>query len=293
MAVEKFLFLDESGVQSVSTYLLKAVNTRIKQRITGYVADGPAAASYTDDTHVLSAKAILSLIGNIGNYATITANDGTILGKIKALDAAIGTEADATANDGTVWGEIAQVRSEISGLTHLTYQVVQGPIATEVTEPASDVIYLQHDDDAPKVGLDGYLKTAQGANATANDGTGDYYGYYDATQNKYFKATESGGVFTVTETELASNDTIFSAAGTVTDNTYTLYVYSNNQWLAVGDTSLDLANYWSKTDADVNALKNLILDEITGATIEAKVQAAFNATDPFSGDSSYLDSWLS
>ena len=313
MAVEKFLYLDQTGLQTVSNYLLRAANTRIKERITTWVSGGPAAASYSDDTHVLSAKAILGLIGNIGNYATITANDGTILGKVKDLDVRIGTSSDTT-TDSTVYGEIARVRAEISQLTHLTYEVVHGPISS-VQNPAEDKLYLQNDLDAPKVGLDGFLRTNGGEMASVGTGDATYYGYYDADENKYYKATydSASGQYVVTETELvyvpgasSGNDPIFAVAGTVSDGTYTLWVWNNiggdpvqHEWLAVGDTAIDLQNYWSKTDADVNALKNLIVgaiptgDETTAGTVIYAVKQAFDATDPYTGGSSaYVDGWL-
>lgn len=313
MAVEKFLYLDEAGLQTASNYLLRAANTRIKERIIaqstaqGNVA-GIDAASFNNDTHVLSAKAILGYVGNISNYDSLDGTGAGILDKIKAIDLGIGTEAGSSANDGTVWGEIAQVRTEISALTHLTYQVVHGPISS-VQNPQSDVLYLQNDLDAPKIGLDGFLRTAQGEMASVGEGAEQYFGYYDADANKYYKATydSTTGQYTVTSTELtyvagatSGNDPIFAVAGTTSDDTYTLWVYSNNTWIAVGDTALELSNYWSKTDADVNALKNLILDEIpagdatTAGTIIYAVKQAFDATDPYTGGSSaYVDSWIS
>ena len=317
MAVEKFYYLDNTGLQTVANYLLRAANTRIKERITLYNAQGIASGSFTDDTHVLSSKAILSYIGNLGNYASLDGTGSTVLDKIKALDLLVGTEAGSTADDGTVWGEIAQVRNEISALTHLTYQKVDGPIA-DVVDPQEDVLYLQHDLDAPKIGLDGFLRTSNGDMASVGSGENEYFGYYDANQNKYFKATYNSatGQYVVTETQLvyvpgatSGNDPIFAVAGTTADNTYTLYIWNRtsaegvtpvtHEWLAIGDTSIELSNYWSKTDADVNQLKNLIVgaipvgDATTAGTVIYAVKSAFDATDPYTGGSSaYVDDWM-
>ena len=314
MAVEKFYYLDEAGVQSISNYLLRAANTRIKERITVYSSEGIAAASFSDDNHVLSARAILAYIGNLGNYASLDGTGNTVLDKIKALDLAIGDPADTT-TDETVYGEIAKVRSEISALTHLTYQKVDGPIS-DVVDPKEDVLYLQHDLAAPKIGLDGFLRTAAGDMASVGSGDEQYFGYYDANQNKYFKATydSTTSQYVVSDVELtyvaggAGNDPIFAVAGTTSDDTFTLYIWNRtsaegvtpvtHEWLAVGDTAIELSNYWSKTDADVNALKNLIVgaipvgDASTAGTVVYAVKAAFDATDPYTGGSAaYVDDW--
>jgi hypothetical protein len=39
------------------------------------------------------------------------------------------------------------------------------------------------------------------------------------------------------------------------DQTWVLYIYRNDAWVAIGDTSIDLVNYWSKSDSDLSTLK--------------------------------------
>ena len=346
MAVSQFFYLDQAGVQQVSTDIFKAVNTRIKERITvqntelGNIA-GVGADDFNDDQHVLSSKAILNYIGNLSNYAAMTGVENTVLGKIRSLEV------------------------NMNALTHLTYQVVEGDIETEVptAEARTDVIYLQHDEPSIWVANDGYVMHDANTRAKANDGTADYYAYYDAAQEKYFKSDGT----TVSSTELTSSDTIFddsnpTGAALVDDNTYNLYIaipteylkdtngfllqrdgetpasytfggetyyvywdssaekwmksstsgsytpydpavelttadpiFNNGgfvdvEWLCVGDTSLDLANYWSKSDADIIELRNIMFDEITSANITSAVQAAFDATDPYESNG-YHDDW--
>lgn len=284
MAVTKFAHLDEIGVQTLATYLLRSTNSRIKERI----ATSIAAGSYSDAEHVLSSAAILGLLGNIGNYDSMTGQESTVLGKVKALDVAIGSSSDAS-SENTVYGAIQGVRESISALTHLTYQVVTGDIEVEVpmAQAREDVIYLQHDEASYSVGNDGYLLTSAGAHATANDGTNDYEAWVDPADGKIYKMVSG-----VKGAELASNDAIFANVALVEDTTYTLYicqltktgdVVTGIKWLAVGDTTLTLSNYWSKSDADVNALKNQILESISDATIITKVAAAYAATDPYTG----------
>lgn len=285
MAVTKLNFLDENGVQKLAQDIFSNINTRIADRITTLTS-----GSYSDTTHVLSSKAILDLIGNINNYASLDGTGSTVLDKVKALDLVIGDSDDA-ATDDTVYGAIAAVRATISGLTHLTYEVVTGDIHTEVpaSEAKEDVIYLQHDEDSYSVGNDGYLLDALGAHATYTTADAEpvtYEAYLDPSDGKIYKMVAG-----VKGAELASNDPIFENVAMVEDTTYTLYIaqlikdgetVTGVDWIAVGDTTLELANYWSKSDADVVALRTAMFGTITDATITTKVAAAYAATDPFS-----------
>jgi hypothetical protein len=271
MAISKFYYLDQVGVQKMATEIFKDVNTRIKERITVANSSAPEkidSASFTDDSHVLSAKAILSYVGNLSNYAAMDGTEATVVGKIK------------------------EIELTMSALTHLTYQVVTGDIETQVPvdDANTDVIYLQHDAPSIWVANDGYVMHDASTRAYASDGSGTYYAYYNATQGKYFRSDGT----TVSTTELTADNTIFSDTNTgaayVEDTTYNLYiaieelnddkVRTGIKWLCVGDTTLTLNNYWSKTDADVVALRDLMMDEITEDDITSAVQAAFNATTP-------------
>lgn len=369
MAVQQYTYLDDVGVQKLSEWLLKANNTRIRERI----ATSIIAASYSDNNHVLSAATILGLIGNISNWDVAQGQEGaidptaaTVLSKIKALQLAVGESTDAS-DAQTVYGEINKVRSEISALSHLTYVVVEGDIETEVptAEARTDVIYLQHDEPAYSVGLDGYLLAANGNHATANDGTNDYEAWMDESGNvfKMVNGTKGAQIYDTTD-DGHTIDPIFANVAKVADSTYNLYIaqpagylkntnnflvkadgstlctYVNGSqtlyaywdstaeawklstssssyvpttpeqtitethqifreagmtdvnWLCVGDTSLELSNYWSKSDADVVALRNQMFTTISDATIETKVHAAFDNTDPYD-DGTNVDGWNS
>ena len=272
MAVSKFYYLDQVGVQKMATEIFKDVNTRIKERITVADATTPekiADASFDDDAHALSAKAILAYVGNLANYDSLEGSEATVLGKVK------------------------EIENTMSALTHLTYQVVTGDIETQVPwqDAKTDVIYLQHDEPSIWVANDGYVMHDASTRASATDGGETYYAYYDAAQGKYFKSDGT----TVSTTELTSEDAIFdessaTGAGRVEDTTYNLYVAIEQKddqgtrtgvkWICVGDTTLTLDNYWSKSDADVVALRDLMMDEITDENIVSAVQAAFDATTP-------------
>lgn len=295
MAVTPYNYLNDAGVQKMADLLFRYGNTRIKERISTAIA----AASYNDDNHVLSSKAILGLIGNISNWdieqgqsGAIDPTAATVLSKVKALQLLIGTSSD-TAEDNTVYGEIAEVRALISSLTHLTYEVVTGPI-TDVVDPSEDVIYLQHDADSKAIGNDNYYLNAQGTHAQYDDAGTVYEAWKDPSDGKNYKMVNG-----TKGAELASNDPIWNEVADVEDTTYNLYICQITpgtggaedivEWICVGDTSIELSNYWSKNDTDVAALQSLILGNISDATIETKVAAAFAATDPYqAGGTGYL-----
>ena len=222
MAINKAAFLDQAGVQKLSTEILKCANTRIKERILTAVN----SAAYSDDDKVLSAKAILGLVGSSSDAANAS---GTLYARIAAIVSAIGTSGD-DASDSTVYGAIANAMGTISSLTHLTYQPVTGSITT-VTTPDPEVMYLQQDD--------------------ASDTTWDLYIW-----------NENGGTEDPETHEMSG------------------------AWICVGETGATLQNYWGKDDTDTNALISTIMGAITDAQIEAKVAAAFAATDPFDNDTS-------
>ena len=294
MAVSKWFYMDQAGATQLATDIFTKVNTRIAQRITNGTI---TTDDFTDTDHVFSSKRLLDLIGNLANYASLDGTGNTVVDKIKAVDLRVGESTDTTEDD-TVYGEIARVRALISSLTHLTYQVVTGNIEEEVpmSEAKDDVIYLQHDEPSIWVANDGYVMHDANTRASAleQDGETVYYAYYNATQNKYLKSDGT----TVSSTELTSEDSIFdsennpNAAALVEDTTYNLYIAvltkdpstgetTAVQWLCVGDTTIELSNYWSKSDADVANLRDLMFDEIPTATVSSIVQTAFDNTDPF------------
>ena len=53
---------------------------------------------------------------------------------------------------------------------------------------------------------------------------------------------------------------------TATGNVYTEWIYVNNNWETLGDTTVDLSEYLKKTD--VSALTNAEIDEVTQTTAD-------------------------
>lgn len=114
MAVTKYQFLDEAGVQSLAQDLLSKVNIRVAERIVTTVD------ASSDDNHVASAKTMYTMLNQAGADVT------ELEGKVTALTA------------------------KVNGFTHLTIQTVIGDIDEQVTEPSTSVMYFQKDNEEDK-----------------------------------------------------------------------------------------------------------------------------------------------
>lgn len=217
MAVEQLTFLDEAGMLKLSEALLTKVNLRVSERIVQEVND------QSDANHVASASLLNTLLKArdeliAANKTAADANKTAIDGvKTDVTDLTTKVGDNKTAIDG-VKTDLAALDTKIGGLTHLTMEAVTGLITT-VTDPKTDVLYLQRDDE---------------------------------------------------------NDT-----------TWMLYIYTvngeNHEWIAIGDTEIDLSGYWKKTDVDEmkEALGVPQMTPITEAKITAAVETAFTNTDFF------------
>ena len=62
-------------------------------------------------------------------------------------------------------------------------------------------------------------------------------------------------------TGVAGTIYLVSKAVTATGNIYTEWIYVNNKWETLGDTTVDLSDYLKKTD--ISALTNAEIDEVT------------------------------
>ena len=75
----------------------------------------------------------------------------------------------------------------------------------------------------------------------------------------------SGIEFSIVEqlpaTGVAGTIYLVSKAVTATGNIYTEWIYVNNKWETLGDTTVDLSDYLKKTD--VSALTNEEIDDVT------------------------------
>lgn len=213
MAIEKFTFLDEVGIQKLAEALLGKVNTRIAERIVQEVNDS------SDANHVASAALLNTLLK--ARDASIAANTAAIGDNTTAINEAKTsiTDLETKVDDNktsidTVNTTLSTLSEKVDGLTHLTLTTVTGPI-TDVTDPDPTVMYLQRDDES--------------------------------------------------------------------DTTWMMYIWSVDKWIPIGDTEVDLSNYWSKDDVDEmkEALGVPEMVAMTEAQITAAVDKAFTSTSVF------------
>lgn len=245
MAVTKLKYLSDAGVQKLAEELIKVMNTKVADII------ATELTSPGDDTHAPSTKAVIDKLGVSG-----TASDETAFGQIKNLqdkvdalgptedgkiddlEAKIGTKEDTSDKD-TVYGAMKKqeetLKEYISGLNHLTYQVVEeGEIsATNPETRNTNVLYLQHDSAEDK-SYEIWIWTG------SDGSTGDYY--------------------------VSGEETPDAQEGDTAD-----------KWICIGDTSLDLADYWKHTDENVTALQTEMLVAISDEEITTAVQTAYTS----------------
>lgn len=155
-------FLDQAGVSTLASTLLKTVNVKINDRL----VDTIDASS--DEYHVLTAAALYALVGTAATatgsgstiYDAIKANGldidalealvgttadpasaATAFGKIAAVVASIGDKDSATGAGDTVYDAIKTVDAKVDGLTHLNIVTYVGEV-TNIPNPSADKLYF-------------------------------------------------------------------------------------------------------------------------------------------------------
>lgn len=75
-----------------------------------------------------------------------------------------------------------------------------------------------------------------------------------ANKSKYRFTPYTG---TITDIDNPLSDTIYLQRDSELDKSWTMYVYDESiGWINIGDTNIDLSDYWSKSDEDVAELKS-------------------------------------
>jgi hypothetical protein len=89
--------------------------------------------------------------------------------------------------------------------------------------------------------------------------------------------TVEGDISTVTEPK---TDVMYLQRDNADDKTWMIYIYQNGSWINVGDTEVDLSNYWTKDSIEEMkvALGMHNAEAITDEKISAAVEAAFAST---------------
>lgn len=146
MALEKFTFLDEVGIQKLSEALLTKVNSRVAERIVQEISDA------SDANHVASAALLNSLLKTrdalISGNTTAAATNKTSIDGVVSDIADLETKVDTNTTDITsASNDIKALDEKVDAFTHLTIDVVTGKIDT-VTDPQTDILYFQRDDES-------------------------------------------------------------------------------------------------------------------------------------------------
>lgn len=81
--------------------------------------------------------------------------------------------------------------------------------------------------------------------------------------------TVTGDIESVVEEP--DSQTIYLQKDSADDQTWTIYLYINEQFVAIGDSNVDLVNYWSKNASDINELRIKILDSVGMASIKTEI----------------------
>lgn len=182
-----YQFLNEQGLIKLAEQLLGKVNVRIGERIVTEVNEN------STDKQVVSAKTLYNLIAALqavdaGFEERITEQEAQLGTNATAIQSLTEAQAEQDTRIGEMEGSIQTLAETVNNLTHLTIETVTGNIST-VTEPKTDVLYLQRDDEA--------------------------------------------------------------------DTTWMMYIYQApaaegeaGSWINVGDTEVDLSNYWTKDSID-------------------------------------------
>lgn len=218
MAIDKYQFLNEQGVQKLAEQLLGKINVRIGERIVTELNEN------SSDKQVLSAKALYNLVN------TLQTSDADLVARLDEHDVQLSEngEAIATLSEnkvaqdekiGALETNLQALVDTVNSLTHLTMETVTGSIDT-VVEPKTDVLYLQRDSEE------------------------------DRTWMMYiYQAPAAEG-----------------EAGT---------------WINIGDTEVDLSNYWSKDNIEEmrEALGIHDAEAIPDEQIISAVDAAFANTE--------------
>lgn len=202
MAVTRSEFLDQSGVKKLAQSILDAADKKIRNII---ITD--AASGYESDDKVLSAQAILDVIGKLNDPDNKYPK--SLYAKLAWMKNVLGTDADDT-EDQTLYGSLARVKEalkqRLDNLPNLRYEIVEGPLSdTNPSDKDPDVIYLHH------------------------DGPGD-----DTWEMCFWNE-------------------------------------SMNQWICVGDPTVELSAYWKRDDATMLSIQDEMLDTIEDDTIKKDV----------------------
>ena len=250
MATEKINVLDPQGVKDFAKVLLGKTELQIDARI---VQELTEAAT---NKQVPSAVVVKAL------YDALQAKDTEIEGKIDGISDGIGAnfseQLDSTKTRiETIEGTVNEHASSISSIDEKNNDA--STKITEINEKAT------------------VAEAGNNNNGVSLEAVNTLISALDEKINllKHLKIeTVVGPIDSVVEPK---EDMLYFQKDNEEDPTWVLYIYNSGKWIPVGDTSIDLVNYWSKDDTE--EIKNAIglenVEPLTKDEINTIVDAAF------------------
>lgn len=232
MALEKFTFLDEVGIQKLAEALLSKINSRVAERIVQEISDA------SDANHVASAALLNSLLKArdtlITGNTTAAGTNKTAIDAVVADVAELKTKVDTnTTNIETASSNIASLDEKVDAFTHLTIDVVTGSI-DDITDPQTDILYFQRDDEQDTTWML-YIYREDGTWVQIGDTGVDLSGYWSKDDNDKLKETIG-----VPEATPLAEAKILAAINAAFKNTDALTpkLYSVNTSIPFGDSEI-------------------------------------------------------
>ena len=250
MATEKINVLDPQGVKDFAKVLLGKTELQIDARI---VQELTEAAT---NKQVPSAVVVKAL------YDALQAKDTEIEGKIDGISDGIGAnfseQLDSTKTRiETIEGTVNEHASSISSIDEKNNDA--STKITEINEKAT------------------VAEAGNNNNGVSLEAVNTLISALDEKINllKHLKIeTVVGPIDSVAEPK---EDVLYFQKDNEEDPTWVLYIYNSGEWIPVGDTSIDLVNYWRKDD--IEAMKETIglenVEPLTKNEINTIVDAAF------------------
>ena len=146
MSIETLQFMDKQSLRVFVNELIKKTDLRVGERIVQSVDETSSnkqtvsAKALSEILTAVEASMKADITDRIDDHDTQLANNATAIGDLNNSQAA----QDGKLND--IDTGINNLLSNVGNLTHLTIETVTGPI-TNITEPATDILYFQRDNE--------------------------------------------------------------------------------------------------------------------------------------------------
>lgn len=104
------------------------------------------------------------------------------------------------------------------------------------------------------------------------------------------KATTVTG--SISSVSSPNTQTLYLQKDNADDPTWTIYLYVDGNFVAIGDTSVDLVNYWSKSEADISNLRTKMLDTAGIALVKTGIDYEKILKSDDDGSKAIVKEWI-